>query len=74
MTVKPISGITISFTADEVEWLSWAMTAVLGKAAQAPPHAAVCKKIQHARELVQEFKKFGEDWQQHKELADDATK
>lgn len=74
MTVKPISGVTISFTKDEVEWLAWVMTEVLGKATHVPPHAAVTKKIQHAAKLAQEFKKFGEDWQQRKERADDSAK
>lgn len=73
MTVKPISGVTISFTKDEVEWLSWVMTDVLGKATHVPPHAAVAEKIQHATELVQEFKKFGENWQQRQEKTDDAA-
>lgn len=71
MAVKPISGVTISFTKDEVEWLAWVMTEVLGKATHVPPHDEVAKKVQHAMELVQEFKKFGADWQQRQEQRDD---
>lgn len=73
MTVKPISGVTISLTKDEVEWLSWVMTEVLGKATHVPPHESVANKIQHAMDLVQEFKKFGEAWQQRKEPAHDVA-
>jgi len=29
---KPASGITISFTRDEIEWLHWVMTSVLTEA------------------------------------------
>lgn len=72
-TTKPISGVTISFTKDEVEWMSWVMTEVLGKATHVPPHEAVAKKIQQAVELVQEFKKFGDQWQAHQERRDDTA-
>jgi tRNA G18 (ribose-2'-O)-methylase SpoU len=30
--IKPASGITISFTRDEIEWLHWIMTHVLKRA------------------------------------------
>lgn len=50
-----VSGITVSFTKDELEWLDWVMTAVLGKATHVPPHVAVSKKISQAVQLIHDI-------------------
>lgn len=41
-------GVTISFTKDEIDWLSWVMTDVLGKVTHVPPHERVASKIELA--------------------------
>ena len=50
-----VDKITISFTKDEVDWLGWVMTEVLGKATHVPPHDDVAKKITNAVSLLKEI-------------------
>jgi hypothetical protein len=52
MSVVKTSGVTISFTKHEIDWLGWLMTEVLGKAMHVPAHDDVKEKILKAVELV----------------------
>lgn len=55
MSIPKISRISISFTKDEIDWLSWVMTDVLGKATHVPPHDDVAKKLSDALSLINDI-------------------
>jgi hypothetical protein len=53
---KKPRGSTISFTTDEIEWLSWVMEDVLGHYAHSPVSSSASNKIATAANMLAALK------------------